>query len=44
VAIGAANFVNPCSMQEIASGLESYLQSRGLNHVSQLVGQIKIEG
>ena len=43
VAIGAANFVNPCSMQEIATGLESYLRSRGLTHVSQLVGQIKVE-
>ena len=43
VAIGAANFVNPCSMQEIATGLESYLRSRGLTHVSQLVGLIKVE-
>ena len=43
VAIGAANFVNLCSMQEIATGLESYLRSRGLTHVSQLVGQIKVE-
>lgn len=44
VAIGAANFVNPCSMQEIAAGVETYLKSRGLSHVSQLVGQIKLEG
>ena len=44
VAIGAANFVNPCSMQEIATGVEAYLKSRGLSHVSQLVGQIKLEG
>ncbi len=44
VAIGAANFVNPCSMQEIAVGVETYLKSRGLGHVSQLVGQIKLEG
>lgn len=43
VAIGAANFVNPCSIQEIANGLETYLQARGLTHVSQLVGQIKVE-
>jgi len=43
VAIGAANFVNPYSMQEIASGLEKYLEARGLNQVSQLVGQIKVE-
>ena len=44
VAIGAANFVNPCSMQEVAAGVEEYLKSRGLSHVSQLVGQIKLEG
>jgi len=44
VAIGAANFVNPCAMQEIATGVEAYLKSRGLSHVSQLVGQIKLEG
>ncbi|MHC1758207.1 MAG: dihydroorotate dehydrogenase [Negativicutes bacterium] len=44
VAIGAANFVNPCSMQEIATGVEAYLKARGLSHVSQLVGQIKLEG
>ena len=44
VAVGAANFVNPCSMQEIAAGVETYLKSRGLSHVSQLVGQIKLEG
>ena len=43
VAIGAANFVNPCSMQEVATGLVDYLKSRGLSHVSQLVGQIKLE-
>ena len=44
VAIGAANFVNPCSMQEVAAGVEEYLKARGLGHVSQLVGQIKLEG
>jgi len=43
VAIGAANFVNPYSMQEIARGLEKYLEARGLNQVNQLVGQIKVE-
>ena len=44
VAIGAANFVNPCSMQEVAAGVEEYLKARDLSHVSQLVGQIKLEG
>ena len=44
VAIGAANFVNPCSIRDVAAGLTTYLESRGLAHVDQLVGQIKIEG
>ncbi len=44
VAIGAANFVNPYSIRDVAAGLTTYLESRGLAHVDQLVGQIKIEG
>lgn len=43
VAIGAANFVNPYALRDVAAGLEKYLASRGLTHVSQLVGQIKTE-
>lgn len=44
VAIGTANFVNPGAMQDIASELAAYLDSRGLDHIGQLVGQIKKEG
>lgn len=44
VAIGTANFVNPCSMTEIAAELAAYLESRGLDRVGQLVGQMKKEG
>lgn len=44
VAIGTANFVNPRAMQDIAVELKSYLESRGLDHIGQLVGQFKKEG
>ena len=44
VAIGTANFVNPSAMQDIASELAIYLDSRGLDHISQLIGKIKKEG
>ena len=41
VAIGTANFVEPSITMQIADDLEEYLQSRGLNHVSELVGKLK---
>ncbi|MDR3590580.1 MAG: dihydroorotate dehydrogenase [Negativicutes bacterium] len=44
VQVGAANFVNPRAVSEVAHGLADYLTRRGLNHVSQLVGQMKTEG
>jgi len=44
VAIGTANFVNPCAMQDIAKDLTAYLDSRGLSHISQIIGQIRKEG
>ena len=44
VAIGTTNFVNPRAMNDIANDLETYLQSRGLSHVGQIVGQIRKEG
>lgn len=44
VAIGTTNFVNPSAMNDIATDLAAYLESRGLNHVSQLIGQIRKEG
>lgn len=42
VAVGTANFVEPRSMERIAAGIEAYLNSRGLEHVSRLVGQLKL--
>ena len=42
VAVGTANFVNPHATMEIADGIKDYLAKKGLSHVSQLVGQVKI--
>ncbi|VBB06278.1 dihydroorotate dehydrogenase signature 2 [Lucifera butyrica] len=43
VAIGTANFVNPRATVQVAEGLENYLASQGLTHISQLVGQVILE-
>lgn len=42
VAIGTANLVNPCAMADITAGLQAYVQARGLGHVNELVGQLKL--
>ena len=42
VAVGTANFVNPRSISDIATGLRSYLASRHLENINELVGKIKI--
>jgi dihydroorotate dehydrogenase (NAD+) catalytic subunit len=42
VAVGTANFVNPCAAQSIADGIKEYLKERGLSHVNQLVGKVNI--
>ena len=42
VAVGAENFIHPDAVVRIAEGLDSYLDKRGLNHISELVGQVKI--
>lgn len=42
VAVGTANFVNPYATMEIADGIKDYLAKKGLSHVSQLVGQVKV--
>jgi dihydroorotate dehydrogenase (NAD+) catalytic subunit len=41
IAVGTANFVNPRSIGDIASGLRAYLKQRNLRHVSDLVGKIR---
>ena len=42
VAVGAENFIHPDAVVRIAEGLDAYLDKRGLNHISELVGQVKI--
>ena len=44
VQVGTANFINPRVMNDIADGIEAYLQERGLRHVNELVGRIKLAG
>ena len=40
IAIGTANFTNPNIMVEIIKGLESYVQTMGLNHILDIRGQL----
>ena len=42
VAVGTANFVNPSAVEDVARGIQEYLVKKNLTHVSQLIGQIKI--
>jgi len=42
IAVGTANFINPCAAQSIADGIKEYLKERGLSHVNQLVGKVNI--
>lgn len=44
VEIGTADFVNPQAVCQVTDGLAAYLASRGLSHVTQLVGRIRQEG
>ncbi len=41
VAVGTANFINPCAAQTVAEGIEDYIRQRGLSHVSELIGKVK---
>jgi len=42
VAVGTALFVDPTAPIKIADGLAAYLQQRGLQHVSELAGGLKL--
>ena len=42
VAIGTANFAEPAITMKIADDLEKYLRTRRLNHISDLIGKLKI--
>lgn len=42
VAVGTANFINPCAAQSVAEGIKEYVRQRGLAHVNELVGQVNV--
>ena len=42
VAVGAENFVHPDAVVRVVEDIDAYLAARGLEHVSQLVGQVKL--
>lgn len=42
VAVGTANFINPCAAQSVADGIKDYIRQRGLSHVNELVGKVNI--
>jgi dihydroorotate dehydrogenase (NAD+) catalytic subunit len=44
VAVGTALFIDPAAPNKIAEGLVAYLQQRGLQHVSELTGGLKLPG
>ncbi|MDD5435222.1 MAG: nitronate monooxygenase, partial [Nitrospira sp.] len=41
VAVGTANFINPGASLEIIAGLEAYLESRGLNNITEITGKLR---
>lgn len=41
VQVGTANLIDPRSIKLIADQMEEYLQGRGLNHVTEIINQIK---
>ena len=42
VAVGAENFVHPDAVVQVAADIDAYLEARGLNNVSELVGKVQI--
>jgi len=42
VAVGTANFINPCAVQSVADGMKDYIKQRSLSHVNELVGKVNL--
>lgn len=42
VAVGTANFINPCACVEIAEGIERFLDEQGIASVQDLVGKLEV--
>ena len=41
VSVGAMNFVNPYTTQEVVSGIEDYMQKYGIEDISEIIGCVK---
>lgn len=41
VAVGTANFHNPCATMEILDGLEAYMRQYGVEDINELIGCVK---
>lgn len=41
VAVGAMNFVNPCTTVEVVEGIEAYMRQYGIEEIAELVGAVK---
>lgn len=42
VAVGTANFINPCAAHSVADGMKDYIKQRGLSHVNELIGKVNL--
>ena len=43
IAVGTANFINPSVAVTVTQGMEHYLKQEKLTHISQVIGQLKID-
>lgn len=41
VAVGAANFTNPCATVEVIDGIEEYMKENNVNDIKELIGAVK---
>ena len=41
VAVGTANFYNPCVTSEIIDGLEEYVSREGLQNIREIIGCVR---
>lgn len=42
IAVGTANFINPCASIQIIEGIEKYLEAMEINNITELIGALKI--
>jgi len=43
VAVGTANFVNPCAALEVVEGIADYCTRNGFSDVRELVGAVQVD-